>query len=504
MNKKILLLLFAFCCWLSTNAAIYNVIDFGAKNDGFTLTTSHIQSAINKCFEDGGGVVYVPKGEYLTGTLNLKSNVEFRFETGAVLKATTDLTQYQRHNKELAGIFYTEKSKNVSITGNGKIHGRGMEFMEEGKPKVIGDYDRQFTRQKDNFRKVTEGLGDGPLYPKDRYHQMLVFSECENLTLADFECIDAPYWTFVIVHCERVKIKGVSIDNNLLIPNSDGFDIISCSNVTMSDCIITCGDDAIVLAGYTEHHGDPGFKGILKPSKNINVSNCVLQSRSSGIRIGGHDGNPMSNYNFDNIVIFDSNRGINISVSDAASLENMNFTNIHIETRLHTGDWWGQGEPINITAMRLVPEKPNIGIIKNLNFTNITCVGENSILMIAEEMTKIENVTFNNFDFVLRKSAIEDVAGGNFDLRLNLTKEKELFKKDIPVVYIENAKNVYFNQGNISWNGVEAKHYTHAIEAVKVDNMKLNNMTATASPSNPKLPVVSLKDCKNITNNINK
>lgn len=92
----------------------------------------------------------------------------------------------------------------------------------------------------------------------------------------------------------------------------------------------------------------------------------------------------MSDYNFSNITIFDSNRGINISVSDASSLENVTFNNISIETRLHTGDWWGQGEPINITAMQLVPEKMKIGKIRNLFFNNITSRGENSVVMIAE------------------------------------------------------------------------------------------------------------------------
>ncbi|MBF0647556.1 hypothetical protein IR083_01835 [Dysgonomonas sp. GY75] len=502
MTNKIffIILFFSFC--ITSNAKIYNIIDYGAKNDGVTLTTAQVQEAINECHKEGGGIVHVPSGTYLVGTINLKSNVEFNFETGAILKATTDLTQYQRHNRELAGIFYTEKSENVSITGNGRIFGRGMEFMYEGKAKTIGDDQKVFTRQKENFRKVFSGLGDGPLYPKDRFHQMVIFSECTNVTLSDFECIDAPYWTILIVHCDRVKITGLSIDNNLLIPNGDGIDIISCSNVNMSNCIITCGDDAIVVAGYANHHGDPGFKDIMKPSKNVNVSNCVLQSRSSGIRIGGHDQNHMSNYNFDNIVIYDSNRGINISVSDTGSVQNMNFSNIHIETRLHTGDWWGQGEPINITAMMLIPEKPNIGIIKNLNFTNITCVGENSIVMIASDDTRIQNVTFNNFDFVLRKSALEEVAGGNFDLRLNANREKELYQSDVPVIYLENVENIYFNQGNIGWDKVEKHHYTYAIEANKVKNMNLNNMTAAPSPSNPKLPAVSLKNCERITNNI--
>jgi polygalacturonase len=496
--KKIFVFVLLCAFALTSKASVYNVMDFGAINNGRDLTTIHIQKTIDKCFLDGGGVVYIPKGEYLVGTLNLKSNVEFHLETGAVIKATTDLSQYQKHNEQLAGVFYTEDSHDVSITGSGKIFGQGMEFMYRDSAKVIRGDVNKYIRQKYDFRKVEKGLGDGPVMPRDRYHQMIIFSNCTNVAIRDFEVIDAPYWTFLIVHCNRVSVTDISINNNLLIPNSDGLDINSSSNVNVSGCIITCGDDAIVLAGYAHHFGDPGYKDILNPSQNINVSNCILQSRSSGIRIGGWDQNHMSNYNFSNITIFDSNCGINITVRDSGSVQNVNFTNIRIETRMHTGDWWGNGEPIKISALRGVPDSP-IGIIKNIHFDNITCRGENAILMYASEETKLQNIYFTNFDFILRKSALEKLSGGNFDLRPNTVAGKEIYKSDVPVVYIENAENVYFNQGSITWDGVEEKYYTYAIEAVKVNNMKLNNLTASPSPSNPHLKAISLKACTEVS-----
>lgn len=502
MKRLTFLLLLCYVGIIQALASVFNVTEYGASGNGKQLDTRSIQQAIDKCYEVGGGRVYVPAGTYLVGTLNLRSNVEFYLETGATLKATTDLSQFQRHNSELAGVFYTEKADNVSIIGNGCIDGDGMSFMEPDKEKIIGDQERLLTRQGLDFRKVKGKQGDGPLYPKNRYHQMIVFSECTDITLKDFKCVDSPYWCFVIVHCEGVKIQGLYINNNLMIPNSDGIDIISCSDVTVSDCRICAGDDAIVVAGYGWHHGDPGFKNILKPSKNVNVSNCVLQSRSSGIRIGGHDQNPMSNYNFSNITIFDSNRGINISVSDSCSLENVTFDNIRIETRLHTGDWWGQGEPINITAMVLVPEKQKIGVIRNLFFNNITCVGESSIVMIADKQTQLQNIYFSNFDFILRKSAIEDVAGGNYDLRLNVNPKRTLYATDIPVFYIENASNVYFNQGNIGWDGADMPYHTYAIDAMDVTGLRISNTTATASPAHPTFPALRTRNCKQVMNNI--
>jgi hypothetical protein len=296
-----------------------------------------------------------------------------------------------------------------------------------------------------------------------------------------------------------VNVTDLTIDNNLLIPNSDGLDINSSSNVNVSGCIISCGDDAIVLAGYAHHFGDPGYKDIIKPSRNINVSNCILRSRSSAIRIGGWDQNHMSGYNFSNITIYDSNCGINITVRDSGSVRNVNFSNVRIETRMHTGDWWGNGEPIKISALRGVPGSP-IGIIKNITFHNVTCRGENAILLYASGETKLENIFFSNFDFILRKSALDKVSGGNFDLRPNTVEGKEIFKSDVPVVYIENAENISFNQGNIGWDGVEADYYTYAIEAIDVNGLRLANMTVASSPANKGLKPVSLKKCRKVTN----
>jgi len=500
MKRKVIFCFLLMCGCVSAEPAVYNVIDFGARNNGTDLTTSQIQKAIDQCFLEGGGTVYVPRGEYMVGTINLRSNVEFHLEKGAVIKASTDLKQYQVHNEQPAGLFYTEDSENVSITGQGKIWGRGIDFMYPDSAKVIRGEVNKYIRQKYDFRKVEKGIGDGPLMPKDRYHQMIIFSNCRNVRLSDIECVDAPYWTILIVHCDRIFITGLSVNNNLLIPNNDGMDIVSCSNVNVSDCIITCGDDAIVLAGYAHHYGDPGFKDIMKPSQHINVSNCILQSRSSGIRIGGWDQNSMSDYNFNNITIFDSNCGINITVRDSGSVSNVTFSNIRIETRLHTGDWWGNGEPVKISAMRGVP-RDRIGKIRNIFFNNITCVGENAILLYASEETKLQNIYFSNFEFVLRNSRLDKVSGGNFDLRPNIIPGKEIFESEVPVVYIENADNVYFNQGSVSWGNVEAKYYTYALEAVKVNNLKLSNMTVSSSPSNPKLKAVLLRSCLNVTDN---
>jgi hypothetical protein len=204
----------------------------------------------------------------------------------------------------------------------------------------------------------------------------------------------------------------------------------------------------------------------------------------------------MTNYNFSNITIFDSNRGINIGVGDSGSISNVNFINIRIETRLHTGDWWGQGDPIKITAIRGVPDSPRIGTIKNINFTNVTCRSENCINLYASDETRLQNIFFNNLQMEFVRSEKEETCGGNLDLRPNTVHGKELFARNIPAVYIENADNVFFNQVVISWDkNITQKYYTNAFEAVGVNGFRLSNVKASSAPSNPKMAAILLNKC---------
>ncbi len=454
MNKILsigvsLAILLAASCTSSHKDGVYDVTDFGASTDGTTLATEAIQKAIDACAADGGGVVTVPKGDYLTATLNLRNNVEFHLQQGSRLIATTDLSQYQRHNDELAGVFYTEDCQNVAITGPGIIYGQGLEFMYPDSLKAMWAPDYKYTRQGEKCRRMPDGsLNDGPLEFSDRFHQMIVFSNCTDVRLSDFKCIDSPYWCFILAHCNGINITGLCIDNNLLIPNSDGIDVISSSNVIISGCDISCGDDALVFGGYDWHFGDPGPRRIHRPMRNVNVSDCNLRSRSSAIRIGLWDHNPLSDFNFSDINIYDSNCGIGVCVRDSCGIENINFTNINIRTRLHSGDWWGNGEPIKITSIRDDNFPGNAernftpGTIRNLKFTNVNTVGENSLVLYASDESVIEDVTFQNCGFTLRQGTLDSICGGNYDLRPTSVEDKQFFAHDTPVLYAKNIRGL--------------------------------------------------------------
>jgi polygalacturonase len=504
------------CCFVLLAASglragnCYNVKDFGAVGDGIALDTRALQKAFDQCSEHGGTVI-VPAGVYVTGVLALHSNMELRLEAGAVIKGSADLKDYAFDGRRV-GMFYSANIHDVTICGQGVIDGNGNSFCFPGRAKQMDEYGYRFTRQKELFRHVDQGLGDGPVVPFDkRPYQMIIFSNCKDITVKDITLRDSPFWTLHFADCESVNVHHLRIDNNLMVPNNDGIDFTDCSYVTVSDCDIRCGDDALVFTGYSYHHDLPGFQELKKVSRNITVSNCTLVSRSSGIRIGGADQNAMRNYLFSNITITDSNRGVGIFLREDGSIENMLFENMVIETRYHTGDWWGNGEPIHISAVRGKPDfvrgKRNfeLGRVKNISFNHIVARSEAGILLYGIPESVIRNVSFNDLHLTITRSPLVANCGGNFDLRPAEDHQLELFAHDIPAIYGQYVSNITLRDVSVDWDKtVNASFATYALQMEHYTNLFIDHFEGSPAPSAPLLPAVYLTNgTETRLNNIN-
>lgn len=470
------------------------ISDEGAIGDGTTLNTEVIQKTIDRCSRKGGGTVLVPAGVFLTGTLQLRDNVNLFIDRGGTLKGSMNLGDYALNGRTV-GLIYTQHVRNVSITGEGTIDGNGDSFMELDQAKRIDSAGRSWTRQKNQFRRVDQGIGDGPVVPKDRPFQMIIFSACSNVTVRGVTITNSPFWTVHFADCDGVILSGVRIWCNLLVPNNDGVDFTSSSNIVMSDCDIRTGDDCIAITGYSHHFNLPGYNELRHPCENIVVTNCLLVSRSAAIRIGGFDQNPMRNLIFNNITITNSNRGIGIFARDEGSIENLTFSNMIIETRLHTGDWWGNGEPIHLSAVRLTKDVP-LGGIRNIKFENIICRGEAGMLVYGSEESIIENVSFRDVQFHITDSRLNDVAGGNIDLRPVMDPSLQLFSHDIPGFYARYVKNLQISDFDLTWDPVEEPFFTHGIEVENFDRLRIDNFTGKGAPANPSAVPIRLRNGK--------
>jgi polygalacturonase len=177
MRISVFILALVILGQVASSAKNFNLGDFEVKADGKTVITGAIQSAINACHDSGGGRVEIPAGLYLSGTINLKTNVELHLQAGATLRGSSVLNDYN-YNNQRVGLIYTENAENVSITGTGTLDGNGDAFMKMNEFKVISEEGKQFSRQKEKFRVIPGTLSDGPVVPLERPYQMIIFSNC--------------------------------------------------------------------------------------------------------------------------------------------------------------------------------------------------------------------------------------------------------------------------------------------------------------------------------------
>jgi hypothetical protein len=449
---------------------IYNVKNYGATGDGKHIETDAINKAIRTCNLQGGGIVLFPAGVFITGTFELLSNVTLELLPGSVIKASNNLADFKlKSDFNLkgygsgdsgeglrAGLIVANRAKNIAITGHGVIDGNGTYFVDTKTPHLDdpNDFNKKRTRQGDSFMDPAIGLTEGPVLPwmnwKDRPGALIILAECENIIVKDITIKDSHNWTLNVSVCENVEIHGINILNNPLIPNNDGINITA-KNARISDCNIWTGDDGIAA----------------NECENLVVNNCVLSSRSSGIRFTGG-----SCCTFQNIIIRESNRGIGIY----GGAENVLFSNIIIQCKLFTGQWWGKGEPIYLCVMPTTVYIKNSNTwIKNVRFSNIVAEAENSILIYGTENNVIKDISFENIKLRLKGGVHSKTMGGNFDLRgLGAGPELAIFKHDIPGIYSHYVDGLQIHGFELQWADSLPDYFSDGIYCEYFSNLKID------------------------------
>ena len=272
--KQILFALFAVV--VDTAAGeVFDVRSFGAKGDGVAKDTIAIQRAIDAAAETGGEVL-LAQGTYLSGTVYLKSRVDFHLAEGAVLKGSPCRDEYcapnfvpqnvaSRYDNTGGGhLVVCVGQKDVVLRGPGKIDGNAPAFLK---------------------------LADGS-HPKNKHEipwrpsQMVWVVESRDVTIRDIELADAPYWSCMLHGCENVVVSNVFI-HTIRTPhtyNGDGLDIDSSRHVRVTDCRISTADDSITLRADGRRLTKSG------DCANVIVSNCVLSSDCNAVRMGVGNG----------------------------------------------------------------------------------------------------------------------------------------------------------------------------------------------------------------------
>lgn len=378
----------------------YNIKDFGAKGDGKTLDTKAIQAAINQCNKEQGGTVLVPAGTFVTGTVELKSNVRLYISAQAILLGTDDGKQYYAADAipltgdstlgdGNVGLFFAVKADNITIEGPGTIDGQGGQFRAPAKGVM-----------------PPAGI-TGPHRP---YH--LLFHQCKNLTVRDIYLLNSAFHSVRVIQSEFVKMEGLHIRGRV-VNNNDGFHFISSRYVHISNCDVQSQDDACALFGSC---------------KFITIDGCSFSTRWSVFRFGGGEA---ENITVSNCLIYETyGCPIKMRCGPGSRFENISFSNIVMK------DVTG---PVSIgvglqSGQAATPDRAP-GIVRNISFSGITATvvkpvrlrdatfdsnynpGEIFSCVILNAMDKVfmENITFNDVHITfpgggtLEQGAVRDV-----------------------------------------------------------------------------------------------
>jgi len=256
---------------LHLTAREYVITEYGAKSDTTVLSTAAIQQCIDLCSEDGGGRVVIPAGNYKTGTIILRSNVNLHLELGATLYGSTNLKDYikvkssylsLRTHVETIQLIYADSVENVTIDGYGTIDGRGRVF-----PKLSWN-DEGMTRP-----------------------HLLRFIQSRHINIKDITLKNSGCWMQHYLACDHLRIDGIKV-NNRNNYNNDALDLDGCHDVIVSNMIADSDDDGITLKSTSP-----------RLCEDITIQNCIVSSHCNAVKLGTETNGGFRNINIHGIVV---------------------------------------------------------------------------------------------------------------------------------------------------------------------------------------------------------
>lgn len=218
----------------------YTITDYGVTNDSTLVQTEAIQKTIDEAYRNGGGVVVIPKGTFLSGALFFKPNTHLHVAEGAVLKGSNNIDDYPFIPSRIEGqsIEYFAALVNATtvdgftITGKGIIDGNGLEFW------------KAFWQRREENPKCTNLEVSRP--------RLVFIWKCNNVQVQDVHFRNSGFWSSHYYQCNNVKILDLRITSPhqpIKAPSTDAIDIDVCNNMLIKGCYMAVNDDAIALKG---------------------------------------------------------------------------------------------------------------------------------------------------------------------------------------------------------------------------------------------------------------
>ena len=261
----------------------YVITDYGVLADSTIVQTEQIQAVIDKAANEGGGLIVVPEGTFLSGSLFFRQGTNLYLSEGATLKGSDRIRNFKivktrmegQTLKYFAALVNADSINGFTIAGKGTINGNGLNYWEEFWIR------REYNRQCTNLEAMRPRL--------------VYISNCKNVTVQDVHLINSPFWTNHLYRCEYVRYLDCTIyapTSGIKAPSSDAIDIDVCQNVLVKGCYMSVNDDAVVIKGgkgtWADKDPDNG------PTTNVIVEDCTYGRVHGCLTLGSeslHDRN---------------------------------------------------------------------------------------------------------------------------------------------------------------------------------------------------------------------
>ena len=231
---------------ITTLGKAYRVTDYGVVNDG-KLHTAEMQALIDKVATEGGGVIVIPEGTYMTGALFFKQGVHLHLYNGGTLMGSNDPSDYPILKTRIEGetcLYYSalinaDGINGFTISGEGTIDGNGFTFW------------KHFWERRSWNPQCTN---------KDEQRPRLIYvSNCKNVQIDGVKLQNSAFWTTHIYNSENVKLLRLHISSPakpVKAPSTDAIDLDVVKNVLVKNCYMSVNEDAIAIKGGKGPYAD--------------------------------------------------------------------------------------------------------------------------------------------------------------------------------------------------------------------------------------------------------
>ncbi len=421
----------------------YNIKDFGAVNGGTQSNTEAINAAISKANADGGGRVVVPSGIWLSGPIELKSNIDLHLENGAVLLFDKSEEEYPLYMSDFEGMecirakspIMAENASNIAITGTGTIDGSGQLWRPIKQFKMT---QRQWDALlKKSSYTVTEKDGqiwlptktsfDGWNKSKEKSPElerldtaqkywdffrpvMVRLYQCDHILIEDVTLQNSPAWNLHPCFCQHVTIRNANIRNPYYAQNGDGLDLESCRYAEITGTTFDVGDDAICMkSGKGEK-----ARATKVPTEDVRISNCTVYHGHGGFVVGSEMSRGVRNVEVKNCTFIGTDVGIRFKsaigrggVVENITLDGIQMIDIEKEAIIFTMgyvlDYRESEEKSKVIKAEDIP------YFRNITLKNIICSSaEYGLKAEGIDLTAFEIVGDNDGKPVIDNIVIED------------------------------------------------------------------------------------------------